>query len=110
MNTQRADTNRPRSAQIGPSWHAWISYLVDKSPAEDPLLQSQHRPWDKDGAIPNYTGTRGAFKTYSTFVSPSPTPRVHPGARPSMLETVVADMCRTAPKLKAWEPVVAERR
>lgn len=62
----------PRSAQIDAGWHAWISYMVDKSPAEDPVLQTKHRPWEKEGAIPNYTGTRGAFKTYSTWVSPLP--------------------------------------
>ncbi|KAL2106976.1 hypothetical protein VUR80DRAFT_5886 [Thermomyces stellatus] len=69
-------------AQIDPGWHAWISYLVDKPPTEDALLRSKVRPWEKEGVIPNYTGTRGAFKTYST----------------------------TAPKIKAWEPTVAERR
>lgn len=61
-----------RSAQIDPGWHAWTSYLVDKPPTEDALLRSKVRPWEKEGNIPNYTGTRAAFKTYSTFVSPLP--------------------------------------
>ncbi|SPO06875.1 related to nadh-ubiquinone oxidoreductase subunit b17.2 [Cephalotrichum gorgonifer] len=70
------------AAHIGVGWHAWISYIVDKPPTEDAVLQLRKREWDPVGPIPNYTGTRGAFKTYNT----------------------------TVPKLNAWEPTVAERR
>ncbi|KAK7420210.1 hypothetical protein QQX98_002863 [Neonectria punicea] len=69
------------AAQIEPGWHAWISYSLDKPPSEDPLLLAGTRHFEPTKAIPNYTQTRGAFKTYST----------------------------TKPKIKAWEPVAAER-
>ncbi|MBE3041485.1 hypothetical protein IMZ48_02670 [Candidatus Bathyarchaeota archaeon] len=66
----RAVRLTPTSAQIEPGWHAWISYLVDKPPTEDPLLRTKQRPWEKAGPLVNNTATRGAFKTYSTLVSP----------------------------------------
>ncbi|KAI0471533.1 NDUFA12-domain-containing protein [Xylariaceae sp. FL0804] len=55
-------------AQIEPGWHAWMSYSVDKSPAEDKLLGYQRRPWEDTDAktIPNYTLSRGAYTPYST--------------------------------------------
>ena len=27
-------------SQIEPGWHAWISYMVDKPPTQDPILQT----------------------------------------------------------------------
>lgn len=56
------------SAQIEPGWHAWISYLVDKPPTQDALLQYKRRAWeDADPrSIPNYTLSRGAYKPYNT--------------------------------------------
>ncbi|KAI1321377.1 NADH ubiquinone oxidoreductase subunit NDUFA12-domain-containing protein [Xylariaceae sp. FL0255] len=72
------------AAHIEPGWHAWISYAVDKPPTEDPLLQYKRKAWeDADPkTIPNYTQTRGAFKTYST----------------------------TKSKITAWEPIAAARQ
>ncbi|KAJ9417719.1 NADH-ubiquinone oxidoreductase [Fusarium oxysporum] len=64
-----------------PGWHAWISYSVDKPPTEDPLLQAGVRAFEPSRAIPNFTQTRGAFKTYNTSKS----------------------------KISAWEPVAAPR-
>lgn len=49
-----------------PGWHAWMSHMVDRSPAEDPLLIVGTRPFEKPTPTPNYTQTRGAFKTYNT--------------------------------------------
>ncbi len=46
-------------------WHAWISYTVDTPPPQDPLTQI-NKTWASPKHIPNYTMTRGAFKTYST--------------------------------------------
>ncbi|PHH76633.1 hypothetical protein CDD82_3906 [Ophiocordyceps australis] len=69
------------AAQMEPGWHAWMSYMVDQPPTTDSLLTTGARPFEKPYPIPNYTMTRGAFKTYST----------------------------TSPKLKAWEPVAAQR-
>lgn len=59
---------RPHRCQIEPGWHAWISYMVDKPPTEDPLLQTKVRPWELPDHRPNFTQSRGAFKTYSTWV------------------------------------------
>lgn len=46
--------------------HAWMSYMVDKSPVEDTLLQRQIRPWEPKKHVPVLTASRSAFKTYST--------------------------------------------
>jgi len=52
--------------QIPPGWHAWMSYMVDKPPTEDALLQQGQRNWELTEHRPNLTMTRGAYKTYST--------------------------------------------
>lgn len=54
------------AGQIDPGWHAWISYMVDKPPNEDALIAIGARSYEPSVARPNYTMTRGAFKTYST--------------------------------------------
>ncbi|KAF4991711.1 hypothetical protein FDECE_13942 [Fusarium decemcellulare] len=69
------------AAQIEPGWHLWISYGVDKPPTEDALLNPGVRAFEPAKAIPNFTQTRGAFKTYNTAKS----------------------------KVSAWEPVAAPR-
>ncbi|KAK5994055.1 NADH-ubiquinone oxidoreductase subunit N7BM [Cladobotryum mycophilum] len=69
------------AAQIEPGWHAWISYSLDKPPTEDALIQTGTRKFEPALPKPNYTQTRGAFKTYST----------------------------TKAKISTWEPVAAER-
>ena len=69
------------AAQIEPGWHAWISYLVDKPPNQDALIQAGTRAFEPAKPVPNFTMTRGAFKTYST----------------------------TKSKIAAWEPVAAPR-
>ncbi|RYP75409.1 hypothetical protein DL770_007415 [Monosporascus sp. CRB-9-2] len=72
------------SAQIEPGWHAWISYMVDKAPSEDPVIRYQRRPWeDRDAkTIPNYTLTRGAYKPY----------------------------CSVKSKIAMWEPYAVDRK
>lgn len=60
--------NEKNSCQIEPGWHAWMSYLVDKPPTEDQLLQTGQRPWELPTHTPNLTATRGAYKPYSTYV------------------------------------------
>ncbi|KAL6362415.1 hypothetical protein LRP88_03694 [Fusarium phalaenopsidis] len=69
------------AAHIEPGWHSWISYAVDKPPTEDALLTPGTRHFEPTKAIPNYTQSRGAFKTYNTAKS----------------------------KITAWEPVAAPR-
>jgi hypothetical protein len=58
-----------------------MSYMVDKAPAEDPLLLAGNRQFEPTKAVPNFTQSQGAFKTYST----------------------------TKPKIASWEPVAAQR-
>ncbi|KAI4131975.1 MAG: hypothetical protein LQ338_000959 [Usnochroma carphineum] len=53
-------------SQIEPGWHAWMSYLVDKPPTEDPVLRAGQRSWELPEHRPNLTASRAAFKTYST--------------------------------------------
>ena len=51
--------------------HAWMSYMVDKSPAEDKLLQRQIREWEPKQHVPVMTQSRSAFKTYNTYETQS---------------------------------------
>ncbi|RGP81774.1 nadh-ubiquinone oxidoreductase subunit [Fusarium longipes] len=69
------------AAHIEPGWHAWMSYSVDKPPTQDPLLNAGTRAFEPSRAIPNFTQTTGAYKTYNTV----------------------------KPKISAWEPVAAPR-
>ncbi|WVQ99931.1 hypothetical protein IAU59_007074 [Kwoniella sp. CBS 9459] len=68
------------ASQVPPEWHSWLSHIRKDAPQEDPIVQSVTPPW-KTPFVENMTGTRGAFKTYST----------------------------TAPKIRAWDPVVKPR-
>ena len=54
------------ASQIDPGWHAWMSYMVDKPPSEDPIMQFGTRPWENPETVKNVTLSRGAYKTYST--------------------------------------------
>ncbi|GAA5975783.1 hypothetical protein JCM11641_005872 [Rhodosporidiobolus odoratus] len=68
------------AAQVPPDWHAWIQHIRHLPPPIDPVMQASKQPWQ----IPhteNLTGSRGAFKTYST----------------------------TTRKVATWEPTVASR-
>ncbi|ATY58626.1 NADH:ubiquinone oxidoreductase subunit [Cordyceps militaris] len=78
------------AAHIEPGWHAWMSYVVDAVPGDDPLLTAGTRKFEPALPKPNYTQTPGAFKTYNTCVPPK------------------TKMC-TKSKLTAWQPVAAPR-
>lgn len=52
--------------QIEPGWHAWMSYLVDKPPTEDPLIKTAQRVWELPEHRQNLTASRGAYKPYCT--------------------------------------------
>lgn len=54
------------AGQIDPGWHAWMSYMIDKPPSEDTLLQFGKRPWESPETKINNTLSRGAYKPYST--------------------------------------------
>ncbi|TVY22014.1 NADH dehydrogenase [ubiquinone] 1 alpha subcomplex subunit N7BM [Lachnellula arida] len=83
LRTRWVDYKDPEldASHIEPGWHAWISYMVDKPPTQDPILKTQVRSWELPNHRPNMTMSRGAFKTYST----------------------------TKPKLTAWTPTAAPR-
>ncbi|KAF2756006.1 NDUFA12-domain-containing protein [Pseudovirgaria hyperparasitica] len=53
-------------SQIEPGWHAWMSYMVDKPPTHDPLMQVGQRVWEPKEHRPTLTWSRSGFKTYST--------------------------------------------
>ncbi|KAF2253783.1 NDUFA12-domain-containing protein [Trematosphaeria pertusa] len=53
-------------SQIEPGWHAWMSYMVDKPPPADPILQGRIREWEPREHRPTLTWSRSGFKTYST--------------------------------------------
>lgn len=53
-------------SQIDPGWHAWISYMIEKPPSEDKLLQMGIRPWEEKMTKVNLTATRAAYRPYST--------------------------------------------
>ncbi|TKA70066.1 hypothetical protein B0A49_03192 [Cryomyces minteri] len=53
-------------SQIEPGWHAWMSYMVDKPPTQDPILQRQVRVWEPKEHRPTLTWSRSAYKPYST--------------------------------------------
>ncbi|KAI9772935.1 MAG: NADH dehydrogenase 1 alpha subcomplex subunit 12 ndufa12/DAP13 [Geoglossum simile] len=69
------------ASHIEPGWHAWISYLVDKPPKDDPILQTGVRAWEQKSHRANPTLSRSAYKPYST----------------------------TKPKINTWEPVASSR-
>jgi hypothetical protein len=46
-----------------------MSYMVDKSPAEDKLLQRQVRVWEPKEHRPTLTWSRSGYKPYSTYVA-----------------------------------------
>ncbi|KAJ9628470.1 hypothetical protein H2203_002369 [Taxawa tesnikishii (nom. ined.)] len=53
-------------SQIEPGWHAWMSYMVDKAPTEDKLMQRQVRVWEPKGHRPVLTWSRSAYRPYNT--------------------------------------------
>ncbi|EXJ79959.1 NADH-ubiquinone oxidoreductase subunit [Capronia epimyces CBS 606.96] len=57
------------ASSVEPGWHAWISYLVDKPPVEDKILEIGLRPWEPKEPRVNYSMTRGAYRPYSTTKS-----------------------------------------
>ncbi|GAB7343651.1 hypothetical protein MBLNU457_1643t1 [Dothideomycetes sp. NU457] len=68
-------------SQIEPGWHAWMSYMVDKAPTEDPILRRQVRVWEPKEHRPVLTWSRSGYKPYSTVKN----------------------------KFAAWQPVAAPR-
>ncbi|KAJ9095025.1 hypothetical protein QFC21_005818 [Naganishia friedmannii] len=68
------------ASQVPPGWHSWLHHIRKLLPTEDPLMKAVTPPWQAE-FHENLTGTRGQNQTYST----------------------------TAPKIRAWEPVVRAR-
>ncbi|UZJ53829.1 hypothetical protein CBS101457_003149 [Exobasidium rhododendri] len=66
--------------QVEPVWHSWLNHIRQDPPNADPVVQASKPTWQADHRD-SVTGTRGAFKTYSTV----------------------------RPKINTWEPKVASR-
>lgn len=88
------------ASQVTPEWHSWLSHIRKDSPDLDPIVQASTQSWQTvSPSLPSIlspiadgthcdqahheslTGTRGAYKSYSTV----------------------------KPKISAWSPKVAPR-
>jgi len=76
-----------------------MSYMVDKPPSEDKLLQRGVRVWEGGMHRPLLTMSRSAYKPYSTYVFAH---RV--GVSPMELTVF-----RTKNKVQPWKPVAISR-
>jgi len=76
-----------------------MSYMVDKPPSEDPLLQRQVRSWEVKEHRPVLTFTRSAYKPYSTCVFRCCT---------TTCDEADCD-CRTKNKYSPWQPKAIAR-
>lgn len=45
-----------------------MSYMVDKAPPADPIMQARVREWEPKEHRPTLTWSRSAYKPYSTYV------------------------------------------
>ncbi|KAG8996814.1 hypothetical protein FRB94_001352 [Tulasnella sp. JGI-2019a] len=75
-----AQQNTFDASQVPPGWHAWINHIKKEPPTDDKVYQGSKPSWQTPWHE-NLTGTPAAFKTYNT----------------------------TAPKIRSWEPKVADR-
>lgn len=48
-----------------------MSYMVDKAPSVDPILQRQVREWEPKEHRPTLTWSRSGYRPYSTYVCTS---------------------------------------
>ncbi|KAL9108958.1 MAG: hypothetical protein Q9227_006354 [Pyrenula ochraceoflavens] len=53
-------------SQMEPGWHAWMSYMVDKPPSQDKIMQMGVREWEQPEHKENPTLSRGAYRPYNT--------------------------------------------
>ena len=60
-----AADNEFNASQVDPMWHSWLHHIRQLPPHEDKALQQMIPSW-MTSPRENITGTRGAFKTYST--------------------------------------------
>ncbi|CDS05425.1 hypothetical protein LRAMOSA07953 [Lichtheimia ramosa] len=72
------DSVDPDGADIDPAWHMWMARIVQEPPTE---MNIQSQKWWTE-PTPNFTGTRSAFRTYST----------------------------TKAKITAWDPIALPRQ
>ncbi|KAI9661589.1 MAG: hypothetical protein M1821_008827 [Bathelium mastoideum] len=94
-------------SQIEPGWHAWMSYMVDKPPSEDPINQTRVREWEPKEHRPTLTWTRSAYRPYSTYVeSATMTRKVR---IPKELSFSADTPLRTKNKYSAWVPEAKPR-
>ncbi|GAA97859.1 uncharacterized protein L969DRAFT_96240 [Mixia osmundae IAM 14324] len=68
-------------SQVPPEWHSWLNHIRTLPPDRDPVVIASRQAWQTEH-FENLTGTRGAYKPYSS----------------------------TGPKIIAWKPEVAKRK
>ncbi len=76
-----------------------MSYMVDKPPSEDKLLQRGVRVWEGGMHRPLLTMTRSAYKPYSTYVF----------AHRVVVTSTGLTSFRTKNKVQPWKPVALSR-
>lgn len=76
-----------------------MSYMVDKPPNADPIMQRQVRVWEPKEHRPTLTWSRSGFKTYSTCVSLKD---------PRVWSQLISN--RTKNKYFPWTPVAKPRQ
>lgn len=81
-----------------------MSYMVDKPPNADPILQRKVRPWEPKEHRPVLAFTRSAYKPFNTYVAPS-------SSLPNLSAcTDIVTYCSTKNKYNPWVPVAAPRQ
>ncbi len=59
------------ASQISPDWHAWMHYMVDTPPTEQPYTP---RPWEKEHRM-NMTGTPQAYRPAGSILASGRRPK-----------------------------------
>ena len=75
-----------------------MSYMVDKAPSADPILQRQVREWEPKEHRPTLTWSRSGYKPYNTYVCSS-----------TSLDSS-DQYCRVKNKYSPWVPVAKARQ
>ncbi len=57
-------TGYAEPSKIPPEWHAWMHYITDVPPSEQPLAR---QPWEADHQ-PNFTGSGRAYRPKGAIV------------------------------------------
>ena len=77
-----------------------MSYMVDRPPSEDKIMQRHERVWEPEKHLPTMTASKSAFRTYSTYVKVA---SINFKTHPKLMRY------RTKNKYAAWEPEATRR-